>query len=368
MTSPRITILIPTLNQGGAERSMVQLATGLHRAGCAVRLVTALRGDGVYRSEVPSEVPFLDLNAKRIRHLPMALYRYMSMDKPDILVTALMNNWVLGVASVMGYQGQIIISERTVFSQLLAEQRGILSRGRYFFSRRLYPKANGITAVSIGVAEDLFRLGLASKEKTRVIYNPVISDDFLAMANAEMSLPIMACDRPNFIAVGRLCEAKNYPLLLRAFLRVRRAIPCRLVILGEGELRLMIEAMIQELNLQGDVCLPGFVQNPFPYVTAASCFVLSSNREGLPGALIQSLACGTTAVSTDCLSGPAEILDGGKLGFLVPTGDEKTMAEAMLRALSSPFEKDVLKARAQLFSEKNCVRSYLELFSELSQR
>lgn len=368
MKKYQIAVLTPTLDQGGAERSMVQLATGLYRVGCSVQLVTALNSSGVYRSEVPSEVPFLDLNANRIRYLQMALYRYLTIHKPDILITALINNWVLGVAAMVGYPGKIIISERTVFSKLLKEQKGVSSQCKLFFSKILYPRADRIVAVSTGVRDDLLQLQLGRREQVRVIYNPVISAHFSAMANAEMSLSLLAHDRPNFITVGRLSEAKNYPLLLRAFACLLKKIPCRLILLGEGEQRSRLESLVMELGLAGDVLLPGFVQNPFPYVVAADCFVMSSNREGLPGALIQALACGTTVVSTNCKSGPSEILENGKYGFLVPVGDEHALAEAMRHALEVPFEGELLKERAQFFSEENCVNAYSNLFKEFNLR
>lgn len=368
MKKYQIAVLTPTLDQGGAERSMVQLSIGLYRAGCSVELVTALNSKGVYRSEVPLEVPLLDLSANRIRYLPKELYRYLTEHKPDIVITALINNWVLGVAALAGYRGKIIISERTVFSKLLEEQKGLSSLCKLFFSKKLYPRADRIVAVSEGVKDDLLHLQLGSNEQVRVIYNPVVSARFFEMVKAESPLPLLALDRPNFIAVGRLSEAKNYPLLLRAFARLRKKIPCRLVLLGEGEQRSQLESLVVELGLSDDAVLPGFVQNPFPYVAAADCFVMSSNREGLPGALIQALACGTTVVSTNCESGPSEILENGKYGFLVPMEDEEAFAKAMQRALENPFDRKLLKERAQFFSEENCVNAYLKLFKEFDLR
>ena len=366
MKGYQIAVLIPTLDQGGAERSMVQLATGLYRAGCSVHLVTALNSRGVYRSEVPQEVPLLDLSANRIRYLPKVLYRYLTIHKPDILITALINNWVLGVAAVAGYQGKIIISERTVFSKLLEEQQRLTSQCTLFFSKKLYPRADRIVAVSSEVKDDLLHLDLGRREQVRVIYNPVISAHFSAMVNAEMSLALLAHDRPNFIAVGRLSEVKNYPFLIRAFARLLKKVHCRLILLGEGEQRFLLESLVNELGLSGDVLLPGFVQNPFPYVAAADCFVLPSKYEGLPSVLIQALGCGTTVVATDCPGGSAEILNYGEYGLLIPVDDEKALTEAMLCALSSPFKRDFLQERARFFSEENCVHSYLDILGDLA--
>lgn len=360
---PTISVVIPTLDQGGAERSMIQLANGLAREGFDATLVTALHADGVYRCEVTA--PLVDLSAGRQRHIPRALHRYMKSASPDIVVTALINNWVLGLHAIMRYPARIVISERTFFSGFMAERGGVLSKLTTALSRFLYRNAERIVAVSHGVADDLAATGLARREQLRVIYNPVISETFEAMRKEPASQALLAVDRPNFIAVGRLSELKNYPDMFRAFALVRKKVPCRLVVLGEGESRPHLEELVDELGLRMDISMPGFVRNPFPYVERADCFVMSSKHEGLPGSLVQALACGTTVVSTDCRSGPDEILEGGKYGTLVPVGDIQALAEAMLRALEHPFPAESLRDRAAFFSEKNCIEAYGALFDEL---
>ena len=144
--------------------------------------------------------------------------------------------------------------------------------------------------------------------------------------------------------------------------------PLQIDTFGEGEQRSRLESLVIELGLSDDVLLPSFAQNSFPYVAVADCFVMSSNREGLPGALFQALACGTLVVSTNCESGPSEILENGKYGFLVPVGVEEAFAKAMKQALKAPFDKELFKERALFFSEETCVSAYLELFEEFDLR
>jgi glycosyltransferase involved in cell wall biosynthesis len=144
-------------------------------------------------------------------------------------------------------------------------------------------------------------------------------------------------DHPVVIGIGRLVAQKNFRLLIDAFALVKRDHPtARLVILGEGEERGMLEAQIRRLGLQQSVSLPGFVDNPYACLARARVFVLSSDFEGLPTVLIESLAVGTPVVSTDCASGPREVLQDGALGELVPVGEVEAFARGIGRALANP--------------------------------
>lgn len=138
------------------------------------------------------------------------------------------------------------------------------------------------------------------------------------------------------LGVGRLTPAKDYPNLIRAFGLVKQQRDARLMILGEGELRPELEALVDELGLNDSVALPGFVDNPYAYMAHASVFALSSFWEGLPTVLIEAVGIGTPVVSTDCKSGPREILDGGKYGILVPVQDSDALASGILDAMESP--------------------------------
>jgi glycosyltransferase involved in cell wall biosynthesis len=162
------------------------------------------------------------------------------------------------------------------------------------------------------------------------------------------------------LGVGRLTPAKDFPTLLRAFARVRQVRAVRLVILGEGELRGTLEALVRDLGLEDSVSLPGFVQNPYAYMARAKLFVLSSAWEGFGSALVEAMACGLPVVSTDC-GGPSEILEGGMYGRLVPVGDPQALAEAILTALVEPPQADLLRARAEDFSVEKIADQYLEV-------
>ena len=167
-----------------------------------------------------------------------------------------------------------------------------------------------------------------------------------------------------FPAQGRLTPQKDFPPLLRAFCLVRKEIPgAKLIILGEGRERLRLEQLAAELGLPGSAQFPGFVLNPFAFMARAAVFVLSSRWEGFGNVLVEAMACGTPVVSTDCPSGPSEILDGGTFGRLVPPGDAAALAEAILSELRSPHNREALMQWADGFSIENILPQYIALFA-----
>ena len=171
---------------------------------------------------------------------------------------------------------------------------------------------------------------------------------------------------PIFISAGRLTRQKDFPTLLKAFQIVKAQLPnAKLVILGDGEDRNELEKLAQELENQNSVDLPGFVKNPFAMIARADAFILSSRWEGFGNVIVEALACGTPVISTDCPSGPAEILGNGAYGTLVPVGDAQSLAQAMLREIAVPTPRNKLRDRANDFSIEKIVPEYLEAFHSI---
>lgn len=198
----------------------------------------------------------------------------------------------------------------------------------------------------------------------RVIHNPVVTPKLFEQAKEPIDREWFKDGAPPVIlGVGRLSLQKDFPTLIRAFTIVRKQLPARLMILGEGEERPQIEAMIKELGLASEVALPGFVSNPYAFMSRAAVFVLSSVYEGLPTVLIEAMAVGTPVVSTDCPSGPREILGFGKYGMLVPVRDFEALANAIVTTLSDQTDVEGLRQQAQKFSLENTVNGYLELIN-----
>jgi len=222
--------------------------------------------------------------------------------------------------------------------------------------RQIYGHADGVVAVSEGVAKDLARkLNLPDKSIT-TIYNPVVSQEMIDRGSDELRWDF---HEPVIISVGRLTEAKDYPTLLKAFAHFRKQRKSTLVILGEGELREDLEALAKSLGVWQDVHMPGFVDNPYSWMKKADLFAMSSKWEGLPTVLIEALALGVPIVSTDCPSGPREILEQGRWGRLVPIGDDAAMAKAWVDVLNSARVPST--ERAKDFSVELAATRYLAI-------
>ena len=281
----------------------------------------------------------VDLKSKRVLYSLPGLMRYLRRERPKALLSAMdhANVVALWAKKLARAPTRVVVSVHNTTS--IATKRAKNMRGRMMplFIRKFYPWADAVVAVSKGVAEDLLKIAGLPKEKIRVIYNPVITPDLLAKAEEPVDHPwFRPGEPPVILGVGRLTAQKDFPTLIRAFALVRKQRPARLMILGEGEERAKLEALVRELSLEKDVSLPGFVDNPYKYMKRAAVFVLSSRWEGFGNVLVEAMACGTPVVSTDCPSGPREILDGGRWGRLVAVGDVSSMAKAIEETLARP--------------------------------
>lgn len=352
---------LPNLVGGGAERVTLNLATGLARQGQRVDLVLASK-TGDLLDQVPDSVRVVDLGAKRtITSLP-SLLRYLRSERPDGLLSAInhANLVAISASRLGGYRGPVIATEHI---HLPAGSAGAWQFAFNQTIRLIYPFAHKVVAVSHGVKRSLIEHGGVRADRVDVIYNPVIGERMLGhVPTRPAALPNDGI--PTILGVGRLSEQKNFPLLIRAFARLRQVRDARLLILGQGPDRDMLRALADDLGLGEDVALPGFVPNPYDYLASADLFVLSSDWEGLPTVLIEALALGTPVVSTDCPSGPQEILQDGAYGRLVPMNDEQALAESMLASLETPHVPVPQTWRDQ-FLESSVAAKYLALFRSL---
>lgn len=358
----RICIYIPTLHGGGAERMMVNLANDLRARGYAVDLVL-VEARGPYLAEIAPGVGVVDLGAGGVASSLPAFARYLSKTRPAVIISALSHaNLVAILARMLSrVPSRLIISERSVLFAPGMPPHSWKDGVVRLLMKWLYPFADQVVAISRGVQDDLHKWIGLPPEKVRTIYNPVVTAGLSGLASVPSPHPWLAQGEPPVIlGVGRLTPQKDFASLIRAFAAVRKSRRCRLVILGEGELRVELETLVSELCLDDDVLMPGFHNNPFAWMSRAAVFVFSSVFEGLGGALIQAMACGTPVVSTDCPSGPAEILEGGKWGSLVPVGDVQAMARAITDALDADSHPDV-RLRAAFFSDQRSVDDYLEV-------
>jgi glycosyltransferase involved in cell wall biosynthesis len=333
-----IAFFLPSVRAGGAQRVMVNLAQGIADRGLPVDVVLAT-AEGVFLDQLSPTVRLVDLRARRLLGSLLPLTRYLRRERPRVLISSMShaNLIALWAARLARRATPVMVTEHTTVSQANAPGRRLAERLGPYLVRTFYPGAAYVVAVSRGAADDLTRTTGIARDRIRVVYNPVITPRIMALARQAPDHPWLAPGQPPVIlGVGRLSQAKDFPTLIRAFAKVRSRRAVHLIILGEGEARAGLEALVGELGLAEDVALPGFRENPMSYMAASALFVLSSAWEGLPTVLIEALAAGTRVVSTDCPSGPREILQGGLLGALVPVGDAAALAEAMTDALDRP--------------------------------
>ena len=335
MARERVAIFLPDVRGGGAERSIINLARTMAVA-YDVDLVLAQQG-GALIADVPHEVRLVELDASRVATSLPSLVRYLRSEKPDALLSALNHANVVAIIAARLTRTRVVASEHSHLTTATSRARRWRDRVMPVVLRLVYRHADAITGVSEGVVADLVSRARLDPTRVHVVVNPIDVDDLRARAAGPTGHPFVdGAGVPVILAVGRLTEQKDFPNLLRAVARCGETQEVRLVILGEGEERAALEREVEELGLSGVVSLPGFVPNPYPFMRAADVFVLSSRWEGLPTVLLEALAVGTKVVSTDCPSGPDEILDRGRFGTLVPVGDPDALADAILDAIGAP--------------------------------
>jgi len=299
---------------------------------------------------------------KTIRYLS-DLTTYLIREQPDALLSAkthanLVAIWARKMAAV---QTRVVISERSTMSTVIQQSKKWRWRFALPLIRMVYPQADLVVAVSRGVTDDISSYTGLSRERITTIYNPILTEHIKAQSILPAPHPWFNNEAiPVILGVGRLVPAKDFPTLLKAFAHLRTKRPARLVILGEGRERSTLEKLATELGIDSDLLLPGFADNPYAFMSRATVFVLSSLLEGLPNTLIEALACGCPVVSTNCRSGPQEILDNGTFGPLVPVGDDKALAEAIIQTLEHPPNADRLRARAAEFDIHTIAELYLQ--------
>lgn len=380
MTQPKkivVTTFVKNLLGGGAERVAVNLLQGLPQDVFTQELVM-VSGWGPFVEHVPGHVKTLDLaqtgGVKDQGNVSAAIWplvRYLRERKPDVLISHLAHaNVAAVIATVCAQVGtKVVLVEHNDNTPLeRGKKRSLASKAMQGVKAQVYKRADRLVGVSEGVSSYIGATFAVPKDRITTIYNPVISQELLAKADEPLEHPWFVPGAPPvLLASGRLREQKDFVTLLRAFARVRAARPCRLIILGEGQDRGVLEAEVEALGLRDAVQLPGFVPNPYPYMRAASLFVLSSRWEGLPTVLIEALACGCPVVSTDCPSGPHEILEGGRWGPLVPVADPDALAEAILVSLGQDHPRSELRGRAQRFSFERALDDYTALLRGLAR-
>lgn len=368
----KIAFFIPSLRGGGAERMFARMATHFTELGHSVDMVVMSSANSEYQEELSEKVRMVDLKTPRLWTSLPAFRRYCLEEKPDVVISAmpLANGIAAWVMRLMKAPPRLVITEHNAISMAFGDLDVPKYRPLMWLIRPSYRWADAAVGVSEGVAKRLRRMAGLAPNRVYSIPNPAWAPDIETHANSAASTHGWLEDKrvPIIISAGRMEAQKDFANLLRAFSKVRSRRLAKLVIIGEGSQRRQLEALAIELGIDQDLAMPGFQKNPFVWFAKADVYGMSSIHEGLPTVLIECMACGTPVVSTDCPSGPSEILEGGVYGPLVPVGDHAALAEAIEQQLDNPISVDWLKARAREFSIEASCSAYWDLIENLMRQ
>jgi glycosyltransferase involved in cell wall biosynthesis len=357
-----IALLMQDFAGGGAEKVMVTLAKGLLARGHQVEII-AVRAEGPFLSHVPGEVPITVLGPSRVSRVIPALARYLRKRQPQALLSSLTH---VNVAAVIARRlarvpTRLVLREENFIRENARIARRPLIRLAYRLLPTFYPSADYVIAVSEGLAREVRDVTGLPSDRVTAVYNPILTSSELELLGIPEPAPHQWFgDRkvPVILAVGRLVPQKDYVTLLEAFAIIRSDRAARLVILGAGPLHDDLVRRSRALGITGDVLFAGFRNPPFPWMKHADVLLHTARWEGLGNVIAEALACGLPVVATNCASGPAEILDEGRYGRLVPIGDVAAIAKAVVDTLSDPPTPEYLKRRAHAFTVEAIIPTY----------
>lgn len=365
----KILFIVPSLAGGGAERVLMNIITNLDNNKYDISLVL-FEKKGHYISSVPSYVNVYDLN-KHSRYSTLKviflLSRILKKTKPDTVVSFLnYANLVTIISKILIFgKFKLIIGIRSHMSKKYV--RGVFKRLAFFMYQKLYKYANCIIVNSLDSKKHLLQLFNLDSNLVQVIYNPL---DFKIIDKQKNEVLNGILKDEYILAVGRLSDEKGFSYLLKAYNLIKEKTNKKLVILGQGPNELPLKRLAKDLGIQERVRFLGFQNNPYQFMKNASIFVLPSLTEGFPNVLIEAMACGVPVISTDCPTGPNEIIVNGRNGFLVPPADPEKLAEAVLKLLTDNFLRNIFsesgRKKAEEYSVENILPQYEKLFCKKS--
>lgn len=363
LTRRHIAIVLPDLRGGGVERVRLLLAEEFVSIGHKVTFVL-FRAEGVLLSEVPEPCEVVNLRANRIRSALLPLSQYIRKARPDAVIAAMVPATIIAAIAHMitGSDSRLLLSEHMDLCHS-AVMRGPSGRLLELLGSLIYFRAHSVVAVSDGVGSSMVEKFRIPANRIHVIHNPVrVLTGGEAYSSGDLDLIDwwQKCDYP-LIAIGSLTVRKDFETLLDAVALLPTSISWRLVILGDGEERVKLREKTDRLGLKSNVRMPGFRANPYPFLKMARLFILSSRSEGLGNVIIEALSCGIPVVSTNCPSGPSEILSNGRYGRLVPVGKPDALAAGILSEFNELRPSDELRRRAVDFLPKIIAQQYLNV-------
>lgn len=360
----RLAVIIPSLAGGGMERMRIHLIKEWIRQGINIDLVVARR-KGPLCDLIPEEVQIFETAGNNSLLFPFGLVHYLKKRKPTHILSAAndINAITLLAVKLMGLKSPTVISVHNHLSSELRMEKGIKKvklQIAVWMLRRLIHSSQGVISISKGVEEDLkLQLNLKSS-RSHVVYNPVITSETRNLLKEPLNNSPVPEGVKWILFAGRFVHAKGLDILISAFAQMINDTNAHLVLMGEGPLKPDISERIRKMSLSQRVHLVGYQSNPLPWMREADVFVLPSRHEGLSNVIIEAMASGTQIVATDCPSGPAEILEDGKYGQLVPVENIEALSRALLKSLNSEFRVPTqkLENRSILFTSSRAAELY----------
>lgn len=366
-----IFLYTPTL-EGGVGRIVINLFKGFKNKNYKTTIIVNNLNNKfiINDSGISLKTEIINLKVKHTYQAIWKITKILKKHNPYIIISHIFhaNIAILIIKKFFKITSKIIICEHISLKESLRRINFLKRIIIKFLIKFFYSTSDFIVGVSQNNTSEIEEIiGPLYKNKIKTIYNPIVEDLIFIKAEAKINHPWFNNNYKIILSSGRLTEQKDYPTLIKAFKIVHNKISTKLIILGEGPEKKSILSLIKELKLENDIDLVGFVENPYPYYKYCDLFVLSSRYEGLPTVLIEALAFGKPVISTDCLTGPSEILENGKYGKLVPVGDYNALAKAILEIINNDliFEEALLKERAKEFDLESRVNDYIKLIEFL---
>lgn len=358
----KIAIFVSFSGDGGVERVIVNLCQEFISQGFVVDLVL-VKARGRHVEHIPKEVNVIKLPSSHTFSSIWSLARYLKSCDARSLLVAKHRAIISAILARRLARSKIRLVGQlhTHLSSSLQHKHPIRQWTWKLTMRLFYRHLDRIVTVSKGVGDDIQQITGIDPALLTTIYNPIVTPGLLAASCAPVEHPWFGGDIPVILGVGRFSQQKEFSTLIKAFALLRAQRDCRLMLLGDGEDLPGCKKIAQQLDILHEVSFVGFTSNPFAYMRQASLLAVSSRWEGFCNVLVEAMALGLPVVSTDCQSGPREILDDGRYGKLVPVGDERALADAMAATLDGPPAASDLIAAAARFESAKIAQQYLSL-------
>lgn len=361
-----ITFILGSLRGGGVQKATFRLISEFQKLGKATNLII-INHDGSLKDQIPSGCKVIDLKVKRARDAYWKLKQSLIELKPEIIISAQthINVLIILVRLLSNISFKLIVVEHITFNKELLSRGIFFEKMRPLLIKLFYRFADEVVAVSPGSSKSIHEFSKYNKE-IQVIRNGLDLEHIKEQAKEFVAHSWINNNKIKLlVSMGRFSHQKNFPLLLKSFSMLPNIQSYRLIILGEGAEKENLKSVAEELNISQYIDFYGFTENPYPILTAADLFVLSSNWEGFANVVIESLACGVPIVATNCPGGPADILSNQPFGKIVPMNNPEQMASAIEQLTDLEIDKSSIIEYSENFTIKNTAQQYIDLIANI---